>query len=97
MLRDVVALVDRRIHPFELGVVCEVFGLDRTADGLPAFDFAICAAGAGTVLPALGGACLHVSHGLDRIASADLVVVPAWESGDVAVPGGVSAVLREAL
>ncbi|HET9117482.1 MAG TPA: hypothetical protein VFN75_05295 [Pseudonocardiaceae bacterium] len=32
MLHDVVALVDRRIHPFELGVVCEVFGLDRTAE-----------------------------------------------------------------
>jgi hypothetical protein len=41
MLRDVVALVDGRIHPFELGVVCEVFGLDRSADGLPAFDFAL--------------------------------------------------------
>ena len=97
VLRDVVALVDGRIHPFELGVVCEVFGLDRSADGLPAFDFAICATSGDSVLPALGGAALHVSHGLDRVASADLVVVPAWESGDVPVPGGVSAALQGAL
>jgi hypothetical protein len=94
LLRDVVALVDGRIHPFELGVVCEVFGLDRTADGLPAFDFAVCAARGDSVLPALGGTSLHISHGLDRVARADLVVVPAWETGDVAVPAGVTAALR---
>jgi transcriptional regulator GlxA family with amidase domain len=97
MLRDVVALVDGRIHPFELGVVCEVFGLDRTGDGLPGFDFAVCAARRGCSLPALGGTSLHVSHGLDRVASADLVVVPAWETGDMAVPAGVTAALRGAL
>jgi transcriptional regulator GlxA family with amidase domain len=96
MLRDVVALVDRRIHPFELGVVCEVFGLDRTADGLPAFDFAVCAARSGS-LPALGGTTLRVIYGLARMASADLVVVPAWETGEVEVPVGVKAALHGAL
>ncbi len=30
------------VAPFELGVVCEVFGVDRTDDGLPGFDFAVC-------------------------------------------------------
>ena len=25
---------------FELGVLCEVFGYDRTADGLPGYEFA---------------------------------------------------------
>ncbi|MFC5994114.1 helix-turn-helix domain-containing protein [Pseudonocardia hispaniensis] len=96
MMRDVVALVDHRIHPFELGVVCEVFGLDRTADGLPGFDFAVCAARRRR-LPALGGTTLHVGHGLDRVATADLVVIPAWETGDVAVPRGVIRALRSAL
>ncbi|MCZ3386174.1 MAG: hypothetical protein LH630_04240, partial [Actinomycetia bacterium] len=27
--------------PFELGVVCEVFGIDRSASGLPMLDFAV--------------------------------------------------------
>ncbi|GEL20596.1 helix-turn-helix domain-containing protein [Pseudonocardia asaccharolytica] len=96
MLRDVVALVDGRIHPFELGVVCEVFGLDRTADGLPEFAFAVCAARRRR-LPAPGGATLHASHGLDRVATADLVVIPAWETGEGAVPAGVTRALRATL
>lgn len=96
MLRNVVAVVDRRIHPFELGVVCEVFGLDRTADGLPAFDFAICASRRRT-LPGLGGSTLRVEHGLERVGSADLVVIPAWETDDVEVAPGVAAALHGAL
>lgn len=96
MLRDVVALVDGRIHPFELGVVCEVFGLDRAADGLPTFDFAICA-GRRRTLPGLGGSSLRVGHGLDRAASADLVVIPAWEAGDLPAPPGIVAALHAAV
>lgn len=96
MIRDVVALVDRQIHPFELGVVSEVFGLDRTDDGLPNFDFAVCAAGPGR-LPGLGGTALHVQHGLDRVATADLVVIPAWETEDVPVPRAIVDVLHAAV
>ncbi|MGH8916818.1 MAG: helix-turn-helix domain-containing protein [Actinomycetes bacterium] len=96
MLRDVVAIVDGRIHPFELGVVSEVFGLDRSGDGLPGFDFALCAARRRT-LPSLGGSTVHVEHGLDRAATADLVVIPAWETADVPVPPGIVAALQAAI
>lgn len=44
MLTNVaVALVDN-VAPFEFGIFCEVFGIDRSEQGLPVYDFAVCAA-----------------------------------------------------
>lgn len=96
MLRDVVAIVDGRIHPFELGVAGEVFGLDRTAEGLPGFDFAICAASS-RPLPGPGGSTLRAGHRLDRTATADLVIIPAWETDDVPAPPAIATALRAAI
>lgn len=79
MLRDVVALVGAEIHPFELGVVCEVFGLDRSRQGLPSFDFAVCT-GQPQPIPATGGLTIQPSHGLERAGTADLIAIPAWET-----------------
>jgi len=93
VLRDVVAVVDGHVHPFELGVACEVFGIDRSDDGLPCFDFAVCATGR-TPLPGPGGMSLNASYGLDRAANADLVVIPAWHTRDEAPPGPVVDLLR---
>jgi transcriptional regulator GlxA family with amidase domain len=96
VLRDVVALVEGRIHPFELGVVCEVFGIDRVSDGVPAFDFAVAGASA-SVLPGPGGISMEVTHGLERLRAADLVVVPAWETDVERLPAGVADALHAAL
>lgn len=96
MLRDVVALVESRIHPFELGVVSEIFGIDRTEEGVPPFDFAVAAASS-SVLPAPGGVLLQATYGLERLATADLVVVPAWETDVDELPPGVADALRAAL
>ncbi|MGH3438193.1 MAG: AraC family transcriptional regulator, partial [Sciscionella sp.] len=93
MLRDVVALVDAEIHAFELGVVCEVFGLDRSSDGLPCFDFAVCSE-ADTPLAAAGGMTFHAGHRLQRAATADLVVVPAWHVRDECPSRAVLDTLR---
>jgi len=41
MLKDVVALVGDGLAAFELGVVSEVFGMDRSDGGLPVYDFAV--------------------------------------------------------
>lgn len=76
MLKNVVAVVLEEIHPFELGVACEVFGLDRTADGLPGYDFAIAGARPGPHTTHAGFA-VDVPHGPERLAGADLVVVTA--------------------
>ena len=62
--------------PFELGVACEVFGIDRTDDGLPAYDFAVVAGEPGT-LRSEAGFTLQTDSGLERLRAADLVIVPA--------------------
>ncbi|MFE7526950.1 helix-turn-helix domain-containing protein [Kitasatospora sp. NPDC057542] len=76
MLENVVAVVLEEIHPFELGVACEVFGLDRTADGLPGYDFAIAGARPGPHATHSGFA-VDVPYGPERLAGADLAVVTA--------------------
>jgi transcriptional regulator GlxA family with amidase domain len=76
-LRDVVAIVADGAAAFELGVVCEVFGLDRSSDGLPKYDFAIATMQPGPIRTSSGFSLL-VEHGLERAATADLVAIPAW-------------------
>jgi transcriptional regulator GlxA family with amidase domain len=57
-------------------VACEVFGIDRTDDGLPAYDFAVVAGEPGT-LRSEAGFTLQTDSGLERLRAADLVIVPA--------------------
>lgn len=96
MLRDVVAIVDDVIHPFELGVACEVFGVDRSDQGLPVFDFAVCAAGR-KPLPGSGGMTVRAGYGLERVATADLIVIPAWHRRDERPPAAIVRVLHDAV
>jgi transcriptional regulator GlxA family with amidase domain len=64
------------VASFELGVLCEVFGLDRSDDGLPNYDFAVAGLVAGEPLPmSTGGQLLTPAHGVERAATADLVAV----------------------
>jgi transcriptional regulator GlxA family with amidase domain len=95
MLRDIAVLALDGVAPFELGVLVEVFGVDRTEDGLPAFDFAVCSPGARPVTTS-GGFDLVPRHGLDRLASADLIGVPALSDVD-ALPDEALAALRAAV
>jgi transcriptional regulator GlxA family with amidase domain len=76
VLRNVAVVVLDGFAPFELGVACEVFGVDRTEDGLPAYDFAVVAGEPGPLRSDVGFT-LQTSAGLDRLAAADLVIVPA--------------------
>jgi hypothetical protein len=76
MLRDVVAVVGEQVAAFELGVLAEVFGLDRTSAGLPGYDFAVAAVRPGLV-PTTSGYAVQVPHGLQRLAQADLIAVPS--------------------
>ncbi|MGK2881182.1 MAG: helix-turn-helix domain-containing protein [Mycobacterium sp.] len=77
MMRTVSVLVLDGLAPFEFGVVCEVFGIDRSADGVPNFDFKVCGREAGRTLRTTVGATLTPEHGLDQLIGADLVCVPA--------------------
>ncbi|MCL6287787.1 GlxA family transcriptional regulator [Streptomyces sp. 43Y-GA-1] len=76
MLTNVAALLLDEVHPFELGVLCEVFGLDRSDEGLPVHDFAVVSA-EGPVLNTHAGFTITTPHGLERLEEADLIAVPA--------------------
>ncbi|HST83601.1 MAG TPA: helix-turn-helix domain-containing protein [Kineosporiaceae bacterium] len=73
-LNSVVVIVDHQFAAFEFAIGCEVFGVDRTAEGLPKFDFAICSVRPGPVR-SLFGFDLITEHGLGRAEAADLVLV----------------------
>jgi transcriptional regulator GlxA family with amidase domain len=82
MLKKVVLLALPGVAPFEFGVICEVFGIDRTATGGPGFDFTIATADPGPVRTSLGFE-LTITTGLDVAADADLIAVPAHTIGGV--------------
>jgi transcriptional regulator GlxA family with amidase domain len=94
MLQNVVVVGQPEISPFELGVLCEVFGMDRSDVGLPAFDFAVVTEG-GRPISTSAGFSITPQHDLARAAEADLVCVPA-SSPDRLVTPAVVTVLQEA-
>ncbi len=79
-LTSVSALVLDGLAIFEFGVICEVFGIDRSADGVPNFDFKVCGPTPGTPLRTSVGATITPDHGLDSLVGADLVAIPAISS-----------------
>ncbi|MER5859985.1 MULTISPECIES: helix-turn-helix domain-containing protein [Streptomyces] len=77
MLKNVAAVLLDGVHPFELGVVCEVFGIDRSDEGLPVYDFAVVSAEGPTLSTHVGGLSVSTPYGLERLEEADLIAVPA--------------------
>lgn len=41
VLKNVAVIALDGVEPFDLGVLYEVFGVDRTGDGLPGYEFAV--------------------------------------------------------
>ncbi len=78
MLKSVVLLAIPGVAPFEFGVICEVFGVDRGDSGAPTFDFTIATATPGPVRTSLGFD-LTIDQDLSVAANADLIAVPAHE------------------
>lgn len=95
MMKNVAALVYDGVAPFELGVLCEGFGIDRRDDGIPAIDFSVCGPVVGPV-PTSVGFSINVEQGLDRLEEADLIGVPAMPRGGV-VPAEVIEALHRAI
>jgi transcriptional regulator GlxA family with amidase domain len=95
MLKTVAAVVMEGSAAFELGVACEVFGIDRTAHGVPRFDFRVCAEEPGRPLGSTGVAIL-APCGLDAVADADAVIVPAVAGAPDCFPEPVLEALRGA-
>lgn len=82
MLRKVALLAIPGLAPFEFGVICEVFGIDRSETGGPSFELAIVTADPGPVRTSLGFT-MDITHDLEGAADADLVAVPAHGIGPV--------------
>ena len=95
MLRTIAAVVMDGSAAFELGVLCEVFGIDRTEDGVPPFDFRVCAEHPGKPLRSTGFSIVP-THGLEGLRDADLIAVPALSTEPADYPPAVIEAVRAA-
>jgi AraC family transcriptional regulator, transcriptional activator FtrA len=77
MLSTVAALVLPEVSPFEFGTICEVFGVDRSADGVPPFELRVCGPAAGEPVSTTVGMSVVPEYGLDGLRHADLVAIGA--------------------
>jgi len=92
MLHTVAVPLIDGVAPFEFGVLCEVFGIDRTEEGVPPFEFLVCAERPGEPLRTSVAAAIVPEHGLAELARADLVAVPAFRIRDEYPPAVLDAV-----
>ena len=77
MIRSVAVPLIDDFAMFEFGVVCEVFGLDRSYAGLEPFDFRVCSLHPGDPVPSPIGVTVTAQYGLEAMDDADLIAVPA--------------------
>ncbi|MFT4137296.1 helix-turn-helix domain-containing protein [Microbacterium sp.] len=100
-MHTVACIVQEGFAPFEFGLACEAFGLDRRDDGIPSFDFRVVASDPGPVRSNIGFT-IDVEHDLAFADEADLVVItpiprPDWTQVDERVLRVVQrAVARDA-
>lgn len=85
------------VRPFELSVFSEVFGTDRTAYGLPSFEFTVVGERPGVPVPTFGGMTVTPAAGLDRLGAADLIAVAPTTSPRRRVSSAVASALRDAV
>jgi transcriptional regulator GlxA family with amidase domain len=76
MLRTIAVIAQEPVATFEVGVLCEVFGIDRTDDGVPAFDFRVCSPRPGEVLRTTSGMGVVAPFPLEAARGVDLVAIP---------------------
>ncbi|MEO9327150.1 GlxA family transcriptional regulator [Gordonia aurantiaca] len=80
MLKSVGVLLHDSVALFEFGVVYEVFGVDRSDDGVPEFDFRVAAPDPSQPLPVGRGISVQVSHTLAECRDVDLVAIPGGKT-----------------
>jgi AraC family transcriptional activator FtrA len=94
MLLNVAVVALDQIAPFELGVVCEVFGTDRADDGFPAYEFAVVTPD-GAPVRTKSGFQIVPNGEVSALATADLIAVPAHPIDGLA-PESILQALRDA-
>ncbi|MGD0927981.1 MAG: helix-turn-helix domain-containing protein [Streptosporangiaceae bacterium] len=93
MLSSVSVLAYDGVSMFGLGVTAEVFGCDRSGEGLPRYDYAVTTAEPGVIRTDVGLPII-VEAGLDRFSAADLGIVVCWDQPDVLPPEPALEALR---
>lgn len=75
----VAVLVRDGLSLFEFGVTAEVFGIDRTAVGVPAIDYRVCSEGGPDSVSTkhVSSVRVETTHGLEGLNGADVVIVSA--------------------
>jgi AraC family transcriptional activator FtrA len=96
-MNTIACIVQEGFAPFEFGLACEAFGLDRTNDGIPSFDFRVVTPDPGAVSSNLNFS-INIADDLTFADTADLVVVTpipraSWPRPDERV----SEVIRRAV
>jgi transcriptional regulator GlxA family with amidase domain len=81
-LNKVVVLLFPGIHPFEFGVACEAFGIDRSDQGLPVYDFVVASQDERPVRT-INGFTMTADKRFDEALDADLVIVSAGSQADI--------------
>ena len=94
MLSTIAALLVPPVAPFEFATICEVFGLDRTEEGVPRMELRVCGPVAGEPMRTSVGMQVIPDWGLDGLRGADLVAVSATRSRTFTEP--VLDAMREA-
>lgn len=80
---------------FEVAIPCEVFGYARPGLPVPWYDFRLCAP-TSEVIRTSAGFAPGPSHGLDTLAEADMVIVPACRNVHDEQPAELVAAVRAA-
>jgi transcriptional regulator GlxA family with amidase domain len=96
MLKTVAVVLFEDVALFEFGVLAEVFGIDRSDDGVPKLDFRVCALEPGKPLSAMNGTKVIAPHGLEGLLGADLVAIPATRIREDYPPEVLEALRRAA-
>jgi AraC family transcriptional activator FtrA len=96
VLRNIAVPALAPVPAFELGVLCEAFGLDRAPPGLPAYDFAVCGEQI-TPVPTTSGFAVLPGHDLSRLADADLIIVLGAAPPTPPPPAALVRQLRDAV
>ncbi|MFF0469428.1 helix-turn-helix domain-containing protein [Micromonospora zamorensis] len=86
-----IAATDGMLH-FEVGMACEVFARDPTGQADPWYEVVVCGPGPVRV----GRFQMEPDDGLDRLARADTVIIPAAEDVDVDVSPDLLDAVRAA-
>ncbi len=86
MLSSVAVVLNGWVSLFEFGVISEVFGIDRTDDGVPAFDFRIASSKPGEPHSVGNGTFVIPPYSLADCLTADVVAIPGGNIDDPIPP-----------